>query len=144
MGRHVPMRRTAAPFAGWLAVCFAAFAMACSSFQGPAPLQTWPDVKKSPQVVALDKASWELVAIKSIARDVNAAGNLHIRVELANLSNKDLPVQLQTLFRDENGVPVGEDTPFEIRVMPGGASVLYEVTAMGTTARRFTVQVKTP
>jgi hypothetical protein len=117
---------------------------ACSSWLGPQALQAYPGVTNDNRVVALDKAAWKLVAVKNLASERSKDGRLHVRVELSNQSDKDLPVQLQILFRDKAGQITGEDTPFQMVVLPGGAVKLYEVTSLRTDAAAYTVQVKAP
>ena len=80
-------------------------------WKGPLPMQTWPGVDNAEQHIALDKAAFKLVAVQTRSVSRTPGGQLQLRIELANLSSKDLPVQVQTLFRDSDGVPSGEDTP---------------------------------
>lgn len=134
MGRDVPV----------MAAALALLLSACSSWMGPQALQAYPGVKNDGSVVALDEAAWKLVAVKNLASDRTTDGRLHVRVELSNQSDKDLPVQLQILFRDAKGQITGEDTPFQMVVLPGGAVKLHEVTSLRTDAAAYTVQVKTP
>ncbi|MEL6347265.1 MAG: hypothetical protein AAFV53_29385 [Myxococcota bacterium] len=133
MGRHV-------------SVAFAMVAMlwvGCA-WRGPKPLQTFPKVAPSVQVVALDQEAYQLVAIQN--QQVNALedGRLQVQVELANLSSLDLDIQVQTTFRDSDGMPAGDSTPFEVLVIPGNGSKLYEVISVRTDPAMYTVQVKTP
>ncbi|MEC7948701.1 MAG: hypothetical protein VX265_14135 [Myxococcota bacterium] len=134
MGRDVPVK----------ALFLATLLSACSSWVGPQALQAYPGVENPGKVVAIDKAAWKLVAVRNLASDRTADGRLHVRVELSNQSAKDLPVQLQVLFRDDAGQITGEDTPFQMVVLPGGAVKLHEVTSLRTDAAAYTVQVKTP
>lgn len=134
MGRDVPVKAALA----------ALLLSACSSWVGPQALQAYPGVKNDNAVVALDKAAWELVAVHNLASDRTPDGRLHVRVELSNQSDKDLPVQLQILFRDKAGLITGEDTPFRMQVLSGGAVWLYETTSLRTDAAAYTVQIKTP
>lgn len=134
MGRDVPVKAALA----------ALLLSACSSWLGPQALQAYPGVTNDNRVIALDKAAWKLVAVKNLASERSKDGRLHVRVELSNQSDKDLPVQLQILFRDEAGHVTGEDTPFAMVVLPGGAVKLYEVTSLRTDAAAYTIQVKAP
>lgn len=130
MGRHVP-------------VILALFLAGCA-FRGPVPLQTWPEIEPSSNVIALDKQAYKLVAIQGQQISRVADGRLNVKLELANLSDKDLPVQIQTLYRNKAGMLSGESTPFEMVVLPGNGSKLYETTSLKIDAASFTVQVKTP
>lgn len=138
MGRDVSVNRPL------LAALVGLTLAACAPWQGPKPLQAWKAAGTADDVVALDKAAHTLVAVQTRSVQRTPDGRMAVRLELANLSDQDLTVQVQTLFRDAKGVPTGEDTPFEAVVLPGMGSTLYETASLGTDAQSFTVQVKTP
>lgn len=137
MGRDVPVSTACK---GFVAALF--FAVGCA-WRGPAPLQTFPDVKPTSDVVALDKAAWKLVAIQHQVVEKTDDGRLKIQLELANLSDTDLSIQVKAIFRDDKGMLLHDDTPFEMLVLPGNGSELFEATSLRKAAS-FTVQVKTP
>lgn len=136
MGRDVPMIRAA--FAGIFVL------LAACAWQGPAPLQTWPDVAASPEVVALDKAAWQLVAIQKKDVKTTADGHMELAFELVNLSSKDLTVQIQTVFRNQAGMLTGDETSWQMLTLAGNGSKLYEVKSLSTSPGSYLVQVKTP
>ena len=130
MGRHVSV--------------IAALLLAGCAWHGPVPAQTYPGIEPSANVVTLDKAAYKLVAVKNQVVARRDDGLLNVRLELVNLSSKDLAVQIQTLFRDTTNMPSGEDTPFQMVVLPGGGFHMYEVTSLTADAASYTVQIKTP
>jgi len=101
-------------------------------------------VAASDEILALDEAAWKLVAVQNRSVERQADGRMSVRVELANLSAMDLSVQVSTLFRDAQGMPSSSGTPFEMIVIPGNGSQLYEVTSLERNPESFTVQIKTP
>jgi uncharacterized protein YcfL len=113
-------------------------------WRGPSPVQTFPGVASSVDVVALDKAAWQLVAVQNRSVTTAPDGRLTIKLELANLSSLDLDVQVQTFFRDAEGLPVRDNPPFEMIVLPGSGSRLYQVSSLQPHSGSFTVQIKTP
>jgi len=133
VGRHVPVIVAAA----------LSLLVGCG-VRVPAPLQTFPGVEASVDVVALDSAAYKLVAVQN--RSVTSApdGRMVVKLELANLSALDLDVQVQTFFRDQAGLPVQDNPPFEMIVLPGGGSRLYEISSLQPNPGSFTVHVKTP
>ena len=64
--------------------------------------------------------------------------------ELANISDTDLPVQVQTIFRDAAGMLVGDETGWQMLVLPGNGSARYEVGSLKPHPGAYTVQIKTP
>lgn len=136
MGSDVPVKRL-------LSAALLAGLVACG-WKGPAEVQTWPGVEPGPDVIALDKAAYKLVAVQNKVVEKTDDGRLKLRIELANLSSLDLSVQVQTLYRDGEGMLTGDATPFEMIVLPGNGSKLYETAALKPSAESFTVQIKTP
>ena len=130
MGRHVPV--------------ILAFLLAGGGWRGPAPLQTLGGLSPTANVVALDKAAWQLVAVQEQRVERLDDGRMSVRLELANLSSGSLDVQVQTRFRDDAGMLLGDDTPAEIIVVPGNSSALYEATSLKANPASFSVEVNTP
>ena len=131
MGRDVP-------------VMLAALLLAGCAWQGPAPLQTYPELEPSESVLAVDKAAWKLVALRHIQTDREADGRLRLTIELENLSSKDLPVQIKTVFRSADGRLTGDESSWQMVVLNGGATERYDMVSMTSEAGQFEVQVKTP
>ena len=134
MGRHVSVM-AAALLSALVAGC---------GWRGPAPLQTFPGVTQGVDVVALDEAAWKLVAIQNRSVTTAPDGRMIVKLELANLSALDLDVQVQTLYRDAQGLPIQDNPPFEMLVLPGNGSRLYESSSLQPNPGSFTVQIKTP
>lgn len=132
MGRHVSV------------ICAVMLSLLSGCWRGPAPVQTFPGVARGVDVVALDEAAWQLVAIQSRSVSTNPDGRMTIKLELANLSSLDVDIQVQALFRDAQGMPVAENPPFEMIVLPGGGSRLYEVSSVHAGTGSFTIQLQTP
>lgn len=138
MGRDVPVMPGAA------GVALAALLLGGCAWQGPAPLQTYPDMEPSASVLAVDKAAYKLVALRHIQTDREADGRLRITIELENLSDKDLPVQIKTVFRSSEGRLTGDESSWQMIVLNGGATERYDMVSMSADAGQFEVQVKTP
>ena len=126
MGRDVSVNRPL------LAALVGLTLAACAAWQGPKPLQAW-----RPRAPPMTWWRWTRPPIPS---SPSRRGRCSARrtggwrcAELANLSDQDLTVQVQTFFRDAKGVPTGEDT-LEAVVLPG----------MGSTSTRPQAWAPTP
>ena len=117
--------------------------MGCS-WRGPAPLQTPRGVDETSSVLAMDKAAWQLVALNQVQAEREADGRLRVVLELANLSSLELAVQVQTVFRDKEGALYGDETNWQMVVLPGSANYRYDVVSLRPDADSFKVQLKTP
>ena len=134
MGRDVPVISRLLPLL---------LLVACA-WRGPQVLQTYPGIEHGENVVALDQAAWQLVAIANSRVQTLDDGRMKLAFELANLSDKDLNVQVQTIFRDKDGMLTGDETGWQMVTLPGNGTKLYELESMRGDVGSFLVQVKTP
>ena len=132
MGRRLPV-----------AALLLALLVACG-WRGPTAIQTWSHLEPVPNVIALDEAAWRLVSLSDIQVKRSDDGRLDVVLELANLSDKQLEVQVQTVFRDAQGGLISDETNWRMVVLPGSGSTRYEVRSLSTEAASFVVHVKTP
>lgn len=136
MGRHVSVA---------VALGFAFTALTgCVSWKGPEPLQTFKPLKETSSVLAADEAASKLVAMSQLQADRESDGRLKLVLELNNLSSLDLPVQVQTVFRDGEGSLYGDETNWQMVTLPGGGDYRYEVVSLQPKADSFVVQIRTP
>ena len=131
MGRHV-------------SVALLALALAACGWHGPTAAQTWPGVKNDDVIIALDKAAYKLVGVSAHQAIPESDGRLRVTLELSNLSALDLPVQVQTVFRDKDGMLTGDETNAAMIVLPGDGSSRYEVVSLTPNPGSYTVSIKTP
>ena len=137
MGRDVPVIRRAA-------LLLTALLLVGCSWRGPAPLQTFKGVDETASVLAMDKAAWKLVALSQVQAERESDGRLRVVLELTNLSNLQLAVQIQTVFRDKEGMLYGDETNWQMVALPGASNYRYDVVSLRADADSFLVQLKTP
>jgi hypothetical protein len=133
MGRHVPV-----------IAALLGLALAGCSFKGPRPLQAFKPLDETDSVLAVDEASYKLVAMSQLQAERQKDGRLQLVVELNNLSAQDLSIQVQTVFRNQEGSLYGDETNWEMIVLPGGGDYRYEVTSLQPQADTYRIQVRTP
>lgn len=131
MGRHVP-------------VTALLLALAACAWRGPMPAQTFPGVDSTPAVMAMDRAAYKLVGVQALQAVPEGDARLRVTVEITNLSSLDLPVQVQTIFRDKDGMLTGDETNWQMIVLPGNGSSRYEVVSLTPSPGSYTVQIRTP
>lgn len=90
--------------------------------------------EKTEQFVILDKKLVKQLYFVESSRDRTADGRLIARVKVLNKSPKLLRVQMQTVFQDAAGEPTGDQTNWELILIPSNAYDYYEAKAMNTRA----------
>ena len=64
-------------------------------------------------------------------------GRLVVKAKLFNKLPQDLRVQIQTVFKDQDGYPSGDETNWELIIVPHNAYYYYEVKAMNAKGRNY-------
>ena len=94
------------------------------------------------QVVFAHRELTNNLFVPQISASYNENGCLTVKVSVQNTGNKDLELQFQTIFKDENGVPTGDETDWKLVMVSRGALVTYSTTSVNTKAKDFTVQIR--
>lgn len=76
-----------------------------------------------------------LLADQAVASTEDA--RLVAKAKLFNKLPEDLRVQIQTIFKDKDGYPTGDETNWELIVIPHNAYYYYEAKAMNTKAKGY-------
>ena len=116
------------------------------------PYQTIPydvqqDKERNLKVVVLDKELDNQFAKKRIViltkeTEWTEDQRLKVYCEIRNMKDEMLRLQIQTVFRDEKGLQIGEDTNCELILIPGYATYAYETTAFNTMAKDYTIRIR--
>jgi hypothetical protein len=91
--------------------------------------------EKTGDFVILDKELVKQLYVVESSRDRTPDGRLIVRVKVLNKSPKLLRVQMQTVFKDERGEPTGDQTNWELILIPSNAYDYYEAKAMNGRAQ---------
>ncbi|MFA6129690.1 MAG: hypothetical protein WC731_01725 [Candidatus Omnitrophota bacterium] len=69
-------------------------------------------------------------------------GRLVVKAKLFNKLAEDLRAQIQTIFKDKDGYPTGDETNWELVVIPHNAYYYYEAKAMNTKAEKYVTRCR--
>ena len=93
-------------------------------------------------VVLMDKELKKKIRID--AQDASYAddGRLQAYCEIRNRTKKNLVIQVQTVFKDENNLALDDMTNWETIVIPPSAIHYYKTISMTPEARRYGIRIK--
>jgi hypothetical protein len=69
-------------------------------------------------------------------------GRLHVEVDLKNLGGLRLQLQLQCVFKDEQGVPTGDETPWETLFLTENATETVPFDSLNPLARTYIIRIR--
>lgn len=93
-------------------------------------------------LVLLDKSLQSLISIDGQRASYTPDGRLKAEVRFRNLSSQPLTVQLQTVFKDEEGMECGDTTAWQTVLMESHAAEIYSANALNSNSVRYTVRVR--
>lgn len=73
-----------------------------------------------------------------------ADGRLEIIANLKNRESHRVQVQIDCLFKDEQGMALGDETPYQTLTLAENATETVRFTAANVAARKYTIRVRAP
>ena len=69
-------------------------------------------------------------------------GRMEVVANIRNRENRRLQVQVQCVFKDDNGYATGDETPWQNLILSENSQETVKFASMNNRARRFTVRVQ--
>ncbi|MDO8541936.1 MAG: YcfL family protein [Opitutaceae bacterium] len=128
-------------FAGLLPLVFLA---GCASEPGPyAPLDTTKyTLENTERFVLLDKPAQYSVTCTGLQERPLADGRLEVVANVKNREARRIQVQVNCVFKDEQGFSTGDETPWQTLILSEYATEAVRFTAMNPLGKKYTVRVR--
>lgn len=126
-----------------LALVLAAFT-GCVSTPGPfAPQDTTKfTLENTDRFVLLDQPTQYSVTCTGLQERVLGDGRLEVVANVKNRENRRIEVQINCVFKDDQGFSTGDETPFQTLILSEYATEAVRFTAANPAAKRYTVRVR--
>ena len=139
-----PVPRPAKAFL--LTLCLVALALSagCVNEPGPfAPLDTTKfTLENTDRFVLLDKPAQYSVTCTGLQERPLADGRLEVTANVKNREARRVQVQINCVFKDEQGFTTGDETPWQTLILSENSTEAVRFTAMNPLARKYTVRVR--
>lgn len=99
------------------------------------------DLENQQPFVLLDKGAQKSVTSSGIQQRTLEDGRLEVTANLRNRENRRIQVQVNCVFKDEQGFPVDE-TPFRNVFLDENAQEGVQFVSMNNKAKRYTIRVR--
>lgn len=101
------------------------------------------DLENHEGLVLLDSSVQTSVTCPGIQEKRLADGRLQVTANLRNREARRIQVQVNCVFKDEQGFPTeGEETPFRNVILTENAQEPVQFVALNDKARRYTIRVR--
>ena len=116
----------------------------CATEPGPFTPQdtTKYTVENTEKFVLLDKPAQYSVTCTGLQERILPDGRLEVVANVKNRENRRLQVQINCVFKDEQGFSTGDETPFRDLVLAEYATEAVRFTAANELAKRYTIRVR--
>jgi len=125
---------------GAVAVLFAG----CETHEGAsAPVNTTQfDLENNSNFVLLDPGAQHSVTSPGIQQRVLEDGRLEVTANLRNRENRRIQIEVNCVFKDEQGFSTGDETPFQTVILTENAQESVKFTSLNNKARKYTIRVR--
>jgi hypothetical protein len=127
-------------------VCATACALfaGCATQTGPfPPLDTTKyTLENSDRFVLLDQPAQYSVTCTGLQDRWLGDGRLEVVANVKNREARRIQVQINCVFKDEQGFSTGDETPWQTLILSENATEAVRFTAMNPLAKKYTVRVR--
>jgi uncharacterized protein YcfL len=116
----------------------------CATEPGPFTPQdtTRYTVENTDKFVLLDKPTQTSVTCTGLQERVLADGRLEVVANVKNREARRIQVQINAVFKDDQGFSTGDETPFQTLILAENSTEAVRFTAMNTLAKKYTIRVR--
>ena len=107
----------------------------------PQTSKTPPYETKEP-VVLLDPGVQYSVTCSGVQESTLPDGRLQVVAHLRNRENRRIEVQVDCVFKDQNGFSTSDETPFQAVILTENATEDVKFVSMNNLARKYTIRVR--
>jgi uncharacterized protein YcfL len=128
----------------FLVVLTAAFLAGCQTTPGPyEPLDTTKyTIENTNKFVLLDQPAQVSVTCTGLQERILPDGRLEVVANVKNREPRRLQVQINCVFKDEQGASTGDETPFRTLTLAENSTEAVKFTSMNNLARKYTIRVR--
>jgi uncharacterized protein YcfL len=107
-----------------------------------APDTTKYTVENTEKFVLLDAPTLEAVTCTGLQERLLPDSRLDIVANVKNREGRRIEVQIQCVFKNEQGLSVGDETPWQTLVLADYSTEAVHFTALNPLAKRYTIRVR--
>ena len=111
---------------------------------GPfAPLDTTKfTLENTDKFVLLDQPAQFSVTCTGLQERILADGRLEVVANVKNRESRRIQVQINCVFKNEQGFSTGDETPFQTLILAENSTEAVSFTAMNSLAKKYTIRVR--
>ena len=100
------------------------------------------DLENREKLVLLDARVQRSVTCSGIQERVLEDGRLEIAANIRNREGRRIEVQIGCVFKDANGFPTGDESPFQTLILTENAQEAVKFTSLNNLAKKYTIRIR--
>ena len=92
--------------------------------------------------VLLDEGLQKWIAVDRIKTEHLEDRRLKVHANIRNMQGQAITVQAQTIYKDNDGFSIGDDTAWQTLIFSPNETKTYESVSMKTSAVRYTIRIR--
>jgi uncharacterized protein (DUF2141 family) len=100
------------------------------------------DLENKANFVLMDAATQKSVTCSGLAVQPMEDGRLKVTANVRNREARRIQVQVNCVFKDANGFPTGDETPFQNLILTENAQEGVTFMSMNNQAQKYTIRVR--
>ncbi|MDD4907537.1 MAG: hypothetical protein PHJ00_00585 [Candidatus Omnitrophica bacterium] len=114
----------------------------CAPHRGEKPFWHHDYTENTETLIMLDSGLASRLRLVDDTTERTPDSRLIVKAKLMNRLEKTLRVQVQTVFKDAKGFATGDETNWELLIIPAKAYYYYETKAMNTKAAGYVIRCR--
>jgi uncharacterized protein YcfL len=99
-------------------------------------------IESTGKFVLLDQPAQVRVKCTGLQERILPDGRLEVAANVKNLEKRNLEVQINCVFKDEQGISTEEETPFRKLTLAERSTKVVQFTSSNNQARKYTIRVR--
>jgi Protein of unknown function (DUF1425) len=99
-------------------------------------------IENTDKFVQLDQTGAPTVSCTGLQERVLPDGRLEVVANVKNRENRRQELQINCVFRDEQGLSTGDETPFRSLILTENSTEAVKFTSLNNRARTYTIRVR--
>jgi uncharacterized protein YcfL len=99
-------------------------------------------IESTDKFVLLDQPAQVSVTCTGLQERILPDGRLEVVANVKNRENRRIEVQVNCVFKDEQGVSTGDETPFRNLILAQSSTEAVQFTSINNLARKYTIRVR--
>jgi uncharacterized protein YcfL len=99
-------------------------------------------IENTEKFVLLDKPTQVSVTCTGLQERTLADGRLEVVANVKNREARRIEVQINAVFKDDQGFSTGDETPFQTLILAENSTEAVRFTAINTLAKKYTIRVR--